>query len=249
MKRLFGTLCVLIGSCISGAATPLAVSGSSGTQSFSAVFENIGNGMLQITLTNTGQTPPSDESGVIGALFFNLSGNPTLTPVSMSLGAGSSIVNGSGDPSANWRYDTGISGPGGATQGVSAAGLGIFGSRGNFCSGANCGNLLHGIDWGLVDASYIAGSGNSSISGQPLIQDTAIFVLSGVSSDFNPSTDISNVSTNYTATLTGSFTITATDPPAVPEPSPYFLLGGGMIVMSFIELKRHRTTRTLVRNR
>lgn len=241
MKRKFGFLSILgVLSCLNAVATPLNVTGASGALSFSALFENLGNGILQITVSNTGQVAPADESGVIGALFFNLNGDPALTPVSMSLGAGSSIVNGSGDPSPNWRYDAGLNGPGGATQGVSAAGYGLFGSRGNFCSGANCGNLLQGIDWGLVDAAYIAGSGNGSIAGEPMILDTAVFQLSGISSGFDPSVDVSNVSAQFTATLTDSVNIAGIDPPGVPEPSAYCLIGTGMIVVSLIRRKRVR---------
>lgn len=241
MKRVFGFLSIwAVLSCVSAVASPLNVTGSSGSLSFSALFENLGSGILQITVSNTGQVAPADESGVMGALFFNLSGNPTLTPLSMSLGAGSSIVNGSGDPSPNWRYDAGLNGPDGATQGVSAAGYGLFGSRGNFCSAANCGNLLHGIDWGLVDAAYIAGSGNGSIAGEPMIQDTAVFVLSGISPGFDPSVDVSNVSAQFTATLTDSLNVTGDDPPGVPEPSAYCLIGTGMIVVSLVKRKRGR---------
>src|SRR5207237_1265741 len=156
MKRILRniTLMALL-AATAALGSPLNASGSQGTLGYSALFENLGGGLLQITVTNTGVVAPVDESNVIGTIFFNLSGDPVLTPVSMSLGIGSTVVNGSGDPSPNWMYAAGLSGPGGATQGLTAAGYGLFGSTGNFCSGVNCGALLQGIDWGLVDSAYI----------------------------------------------------------------------------------------------
>jgi hypothetical protein len=231
MKRNITNLAVLMFWVAANAvAGPLIVEGSQGDRSFSALFENVGAGNLQITISNTGSTAPADAGGVIGALFFNLNGDPTLTPVSMSLGTDSSIVNGSGDPSPNWQYARGFAGPGGATQGVSAAGYGLFGSIGNFYSGVNCGNLLQGIDWGLVNAAYTPGTGNASISGQPMIQDTAVFLLSGIALDFDPANDVTDVYAQYTATLTGT-NLAAPDPSTVPEPATSWLIVTGVIMM------------------
>jgi PEP-CTERM motif len=243
MKKIVATPILLATLAFAAGASPLYITGADGPLNFSAAFDVV-DGNLQITLTNTGQKSPTDESGVIGALFFDITGNPTLTPVTMSA---SGIVNGSGDPAPNWRYDSGISGPDGASQGISAAGYSIFGSKGNFCTGADCGNNLGGIDWGVVNASYSAGSGNGSISDRTLIQDTATFVLSGLPDGFDPSTAISNVSAQYTASLTGttSTNVLGFDPPppGVPEPSTYVMLGGGLILLAGVRRRQPRSSR------
>src|SRR5215469_3536537 len=138
MKRTITALGILtLLTTATALASPLQAVGSQGSLSFSALFDNIGGGLLQITITNTGLVAPASENDVIGALFFSLNGDPVLTPVSLSLGAASSIANGSGDPSPHWNYATGLSGPGGATQGLSAAGYGLFDGKGNFWSGVN----------------------------------------------------------------------------------------------------------------
>ena len=237
MNRTFANAFALMTVTAAAAlASPITFLGTQGNQSYTAVFVNLGGGVLQLTLTNTGTVAPNDESGVLGALFFSLNGDPALTPVSVVLGSGSSIVNGSGNPGPHWEYLGGLSGPGGATDGISAAGYGIFGS-GNFCSGTGCGNSLQGIDWGLVDSAYTAGSGNGSISGQVLIQDTAVFLLSGLPDGFDPSTGVTDVGAQYTATVSGSGTVTnfvpGSDPPtpSVPEPSTCVLLGAALVAM------------------
>src|SRR5690349_16685142 len=116
MKPAISISILLTLSAAAGVASPLSVSASYCNRSYPALFENIGGGQLRITVSNTALTAPPDEGGVIGALFFSLLGNPTLTPVSMSLPVGSTIVNGTGAPGPNWKYAQGLSGPGGATQ-------------------------------------------------------------------------------------------------------------------------------------
>lgn len=226
-------------------AGPLDIVGTQGALGFSAVFQNLGSGILQITLSNTGTTAPTDESGVLAALFFNIDGNPALVPQSVLLGTDSAVVNGTGDPSYNWQYATGLSGPGGTTQGISAAGFGLF-SRGNFCGSANCGNKLKDSDWGLVDAAYVPASGNPSIAGNPLIQTSAIFVLSGIAAGFDPSTAISDVRAQYSASLIGvnATSLLGSDPAlaasaSTPEPGTFVLIGSGLMV--FALRRRART--------
>lgn len=203
--------------------------------SFSALFETTtagGNPALKITLTNTSTDDIRSNGEVLTALYFFVSGGPILTPFSAALGPGSNFEQGGSSVSSpstvgqNWGYKEGsFSGPaaGGANEGIGASGVSGNFSQANFCS-TGCNNL-DGADYGLVPAApFYPGNENGGLSGEIVIQNSAVFVLTGIAANFDPSTQISGVVAQYG---------TSTDEPQVrgtistPEPVSSSLLALG----------------------
>jgi len=213
-------------------ATPLTFS-ASGTNpatgqaiSASVKFDTSGSNLM-VTLTNSGADvlAPSD---VLTGVFFDITGNPALTSVSALLN-GSAVLFGSapgGIVGGEWAYGSGLVGaPGGAKQGISSAGLGLFGGAtfpGNNLQGPLNG-AVNGIQYGITSGLENPATGNKAVTGgNALIQNSVIFTLSlpsGYTLDLN---NISNVGFQYGTGLN--------EPNLhVPEPSTLLLLGAGLI--------------------
>src|SRR5581483_722264 len=148
-------------------------SASGNALSASATFNYSGND-LTITLQNMGAaaTQPGD---VLTIVYFNLNGTPTLTPVSATLGAGSSLINpglDSGSIGGNWQYKN-TAGPHGATAGISTTGIGQFGPTGNF--GAPTAPV-DGVGFGIVNGlgAHPNGGLNRTLVNNSLIFDLTL---------------------------------------------------------------------------
>jgi hypothetical protein len=194
---------------------------SSDGRSASVQFTVDASSNLIVTLTNTSTFDVLNPTGVLTAVFFDLAENPSLTRTSAVIGSGSVVVDGLTDAGGvvggEWGYNSGLSGaPRGAQQGISAAGLGLFGPGDRF-PGSNLAppknGSLAGVEYGLTSAGDIESTGN--LDGTPLIKNSVVFTLSGLPSGILES-DISNVSFQYGSTL-------------VPEPGTLFILGSGLV--------------------
>jgi hypothetical protein len=179
-----------------------------------ASFAISGN-TLTVTLRNTSAQHAASVQDVPGStltgVLFDLTGNPTLIPVSALIAAGSLIQTGtctSGncdntttDVSGEFGYATG-SFAHGADRAIASSGYlstGLPGNIGNFDGGAAGTDLdspasLDGINFGIISAAD-GFNPNGGLSGDPLIKDQVTFTLTGVLG--LSELDISDVSFQY----------------------------------------------------
>ena len=216
-----------------GVATPAAAAvtfnATNGSNlSAQATFDIVG-GHLMVTLTNTSNVDVNDPAQILHALFWDMTGNPSLTYTSANI-CGTCSFTGAGptgtDVGAEWGY---ITNPAGVTQmyGLSSAGYGA--GTYTFVSGAtdqpHQGTPPAGGDYGLVSAGYTTAGDNGGVTNnQPYVKNSVIFDMGA----FNGSlSGISNLRFQYGTDLAN----TNLTPGPVPEASTWamMLLGFGGI--------------------
>jgi hypothetical protein len=194
---------------------------------------------LKIQLTNTSLVNPLTTGEVLSALFFNVAGQPTLTPVSAVLATGSKILYPVRLPSdgvsvgGEWAYRRGdVKSPGNMEYGISATAFNAIFKPADRFPGENLagnGNSMSSISFGLVGPGKTA-TGSNQMNGQnPFIQYSVIFTLSGLPPTFNLLTDITQVWFQYGTSLNDPSFQTIRipqewEPPEVPEPMTLGLL-------------------------
>lgn len=214
-------------------SAPIVFSGSSGTRAFSASFDVINSTQLQVVLTNLGTAPAGniDGSNMIGGLYFDIAGNPTLTRISAAVSSGSSVIqNGVSTVGQYWGLYTGANVyQNNADYSLRGVGYGQTGGpNGNFCT-TGC-TQLNGADYMVAYSSYVAGTGNGNLGTTPLIRNSITFVMDGLPSNFNLNS-ISSVGVQYGTSLSEPFIPTGGQ---VPEPGTWAMLGIGMFALGIV---------------
>lgn len=210
-----------------------------------------GGGSLFVTLTNIGTEDIEVPSQVLTAVFFDIAGDPGLTPTSAVLGPDSKVFyNGydvttwmtdpGGGVGGEWAYQTdldvdtpsGMDGDVGG-QGISSAGLDLFGPNDRF-PGSNLAGPASpdGLQYGLLSEGDDPSSGNRKVRKEYLVQDAVTFELTGLPQDFDATEGITNVWFQYGTSLKQPrFRGTPPPPPSgaepIPEPITMFGLGLG----------------------
>jgi hypothetical protein len=205
------------------AAAAVTVNATNGSNlSASATFDIVA-GNLQVTLTNTSGVDINDPAQILHALFFDISGNPSLTYTSANI-CGSCTFTAAGptgtDVGAEWGY---ITNPSGVTQnyGLSSAGYGV-GSY-TFVSGAtdqpHQGTPPAGGDYGLVSAGYTTAGDNGGVTNnQPYIKNSVIFNLGAFNGSLG---SVNNIRFQYGTALTDA---NLPGTPPVPEPATWAMM-------------------------
>jgi len=197
-------LAVLLSSVAT--ANPILFPGAQGDLSAVASFELAGGDLLVI-LTNTSPHDVMNPSEVLTAVFFNLPGNPTLSPISAVVAPGSAVWFGGTEPGGavggEWAYRSGLSGaPGGAFQGISSSGLDLFGKFDRF-PGANLQgpDSPDGLQYGITSAGDDPNTGNQKVKGsEALVHSSVVFRFGNVPGNLRLSA-ISAVSFQYGTSL------------------------------------------------
>jgi PEP-CTERM motif len=220
-----------------------------GERAGSASFARTGDDLV-IVLTNTSTYDVVQPDQLLNAVFFRIEGNPVLTPVSALLTPGSTILfSDSPPPDGNvggeWAYKTNLFGD--SYQGISSTGLDdVFGPKDLFPPGINLEGPLSpgGLNYGLTSPWDDPTVGNSKVTGPvPIIKNSVTFVLDDLPTDFDPSTDITNVWFQYGTSqceprYPGYPPVPSTTP--VPEPiTATGLLLGLAALGRYVRRKRH----------
>lgn len=159
---------------------------------------------LIVTLSNTGAFAPVNANDILTGVFFTLSGDLKLTPVSAEVASGSSVIDHrlplgfTGDVGSQWAYRNDLVGaPGGADEGISSTSLKWFSAKNLFSRQKPKGfGSLGGISFGITTLDDLGGHSRGNLKNQALIQNSVVFTFSGLPNDFSLS-DISDVTFQY----------------------------------------------------
>lgn len=254
MRRVGLSAALLLGLVLMLSAVPAAaytISFSSGGLAAQVDFTVVG-GNLQVVLTNTSAGDVLVPANVLTALFFDINGIGPLTPISALITAGSTVFYGSfpagGNVGGEWAYGSGLGGaPGGATEGISSSGFGLFGASNFGGPDLDPPGAVDGLNWGIVSAGDNSATGNTGVTNNPLVKNSVTFVLSGIPGGFNPSAgNVFNVAFQYGTSLTepsSGCVGPSCFPTITPEPSTLAMLAVGLLGLAGAARRMRRSRR------
>lgn len=210
---LSGVVLALVWAGTGRADITFSGSGSDGlnpanTLQAQVTFSVSGNELV-IDLTNTATFKTLDPQDVLTAVYFDISGKPTLTNPTAVVGPGSKLFETPSQttltaPSSlmlastpgGWDYETGSTGSVSQYYGFGTAGLDRF--AGGTSSGGNGGPGNYGIAQNVTYTSFSGYLKNDKKSSDltPLVSNTIQFTLTGLPTGFNLSS-ISDVRFQY----------------------------------------------------
>jgi hypothetical protein len=178
-----------------------------------ATFAKDGTNLV-VTLENISTFDVMSPGQVLTGVYFDLDGSISLTPVSVALTAGSTVLfpemsntadglDSSDEVGGEFAYREDLDVPPSPTYRV-AASVGLddeLGAPYLFPGEPLWGPASEapdGLGYGIVSAGDDPTSGNAKVTGAvPLVKNGVVFVLDGLPDDFNVDTGISNVWFNY----------------------------------------------------
>ncbi len=202
----------------------------------SATF-SVSNQDLVVTLSNTGAFDPNDAPDILTAILFTIAGDPILTPVSAQVAPGSFLTGHRllpgfmGDVGSQWAYRNGLAGaPLGANEGISSTDLNWFGKKNLFSTVKIPGaKSFNGVSFGLTTLFDFPANDRGSIKNQTLIENSAVFVFSGLPAEFAVSS-ISNVTFQYGTSVKQPELMGVA---LIPEPTTILLAAAGLGALAF----------------
>lgn len=227
----------------------VSFTGSQGNLAAEVVFDVSGSN-LKVTLINTSLADTTSAGNALTGVAFFIPGNPSLGKVSAVVSAGSTVYENGVVPSAplngpdiagEWGYvnSLSVSQYPGANQGISSAGLGLYGPGDRFDTNMNLAGpaSLNGGQYGILSAGDDLTTNSPSYQG-PMVKNSVDFVLSGLPSGFLLS-NISSVTFQYGTGLDEP-QVPGGPGPVVPEPASMSVIGGLFAAMG---LRRRRQSK------